>query len=255
MNCSFVLNLRNVQRTGGIVVKAARDELWQNNWIVQEAPHFGAWEWTFAINSKNLDAYFAAMHLFWTASETFGMWGLPSVYADATDYLQDAQAHFAAFGVLHFASAGFLPRAANVYSRGNRLTFFDDSSNVQTVWVDDAGQLLRDLYPDLLVSKKHCMDLYPALRVWGGRVAPQQKVLTFGASLHSNIWFPRLPFGLHNSDLSQDNSLLAAENAPSLNLWLSRVSDIVIGLSGETQFIRPAQKHYRSMIGLHGLEL
>jgi hypothetical protein len=178
---------------------------------------------------------------------------LPSVFANATDYVQAAQEHLADFGVLHFASAGFLPRAANVYSRGNRLTFFDSSSNVQTAWVDDAGQLLRDLYPDLLIAKKHCMDLYPALRVWGGRVARGQKVLTFGASLHSNIWFPRLPFGLHNADLAQDNSLLAAENAPSLNLWLARVSDLIIGLGGEINFIRPAQKQYRSMIDLHGI--
>jgi hypothetical protein len=225
----------------------------QNDWIVQEAPHFGAWEWTLAIDSKKLYVYFTAMHSFWTACETTGMWGLPSVYANATDYVQDAQAHFADFGVLHFASAGFLPRAANVYSRGNRLTFFDSSSNVRTAWVDDAGQLLRDLYPDLVVTKKHCMDLYPALRVWGERVASEQKVLTFGVLLHSNIWFPRLPFGLHSSDLAQDNSLLAAENAPSLNLWLAQVSDLVIELGGEVNFTRPAQKQYRSMIDLHGI--
>jgi hypothetical protein len=43
------------------VVDAARDEWLYNNWIVQEAPFFGAWEWTFPVQKNCIQQYFLAI--------------------------------------------------------------------------------------------------------------------------------------------------------------------------------------------------
>jgi hypothetical protein len=50
-----------------------------------------------------------------------------------------------------------------------------------------------------------------------------------------------------------DNALLALENSSRLNLWLLHMQELVLGLGGEVEFLRPHQKAYRRLINKNGI--
>jgi hypothetical protein len=200
-----------------------------NDWIVQEDPPFGAWEWTIPAESLN----WSVVCDFWTLAMETGIWGLDKAWSGVEAYLADAKEYFAATNILHFVSSSELARCLHKseYWRGNQLTYYDEyGENLKTEWVEDAGELLRNLYPEAAAMNRHDMDLYPALRLWGAPVntkAEWKREYTFVAELHSNIWFSELPCKPHwnlpedNWEFRKietiDNSLLAFENAQRLN--------------------------------------
>ncbi len=238
-----------------------------NDWIVQEDPPFGAWEWT--ISPERLE--WSVVEVFWAIGIETGIWGLGKVWSDVEGYLADAKMCFEETTILHFVSSSELAKklGKSEYWRGNRLTYYDaHGENLKTEWVADAGELLRTLYPEAAATSTHGMDLYPALRLWGAPLRQQTgraHDYTFGAKLHANIWFPELPCMPHwslsegNSEFSVtstiDNSILAYENAPHLNTFLREMQALMRDVGGTTTFIRPAQKFYRPFIDIDGINV
>ena len=238
-----------------------------NDWIVQEYPPFGAWEWT--ISPERLD--WRVIEAFWAIGMETGIWGLGKVWGDVEGYLADAKICFEETKILHFVSSSELAkkRGKSEYWRGNRLTFYDEyGENLKTAWVADAGELLRNLYPKVAAQDTSDMDLYSALRLWGAPLNVQKNrrdEYTFGAKLHANIWFPELPRKPHWSlpegserftrASTIDNSILAFENARRLNTFLREMQALMRDVCGTTTFIRPAQKFYRPFIDIDGIKI
>lgn len=238
-----------------------------NEWIVQEDPPFGAWEWT--ISKECLD--WNVVRAFWKIGMKTGIWGLHKAWSDVEEYVADAIKYAQATNIVHFVSSAELANSLHKseYWRGNRLTYFDkQGEHLITDWVNDAGELLRTLYPETAALDTYDMDLYPALRFWGTPLNVQKSrngAYTFGAKLHANIWFPELPEKPHwclSSEASalskgstRDNSLLAFENAARLNSFLSEMRGLMRDVDGMTTFIRPAQKFYRPFIDSDGITI
>jgi hypothetical protein len=200
----------------------------RNEWIAQEAPHFGAWEWELAVNNWETDTYIYFIGKFWRI-------GLET-------------------GILKL-----LDEKGRSLCSANQLTYINEKNELETTWVEDAGELLRNLYPELVSAQKRNMELCPALRIWAG-----SGNLFFCIELHANIWFPYLPFSLWKDEQELDyqpiknkidNTLLAWENAPRLNNWLRQVNQLVEEVNGKTKFLRPQQHFYQSMIDINGILL
>lgn len=204
----------------------------RNDWIVQEAPHFGAWEWEVAKSDWETETFIYFINKFWQL-------GLET-------------------GILKL-----LDETGRSFRYANQLTYINDNEELATNWVEDAGELLRNLYPELVSTQKRNMELYPALKIFGGFLK-KATIICFCVELHANIWFPYLPFSLWKSDkkfeyqavdTKIDNIILAWENASRLNEWVRQVNGLVKEVNGNTKFIRPKQHFYRLMIDLNGIIL
>lgn len=203
-----------------------------NEWIVQEAPHFGAWEWEVAIDEWVEGNFGYFIKRFWEL-------GLEN-------------------GILKL-----LDEKGRTFRSANQLTYINQNEQLETEWIEDAGELLRELYPELVSTQKRNMELYPALRIWGG-FGFKKNYVFFCVELHANIWFPYLPFSLWRDEEKTDyqgiknkidNTLLAWENAPRLNQWVRQVNALIVEVNGRTKFLRPEQHFYRPMIDVNGIIL
>ncbi len=256
-----------------------------NEWIVQEYPPFGAWEWVIPFQGDAEQAANTCLSLlyeFSVMSEEMGIWGVHEAWSGVEEYCADVRLYWQNNGFLRF---GNFPEVATMldstrqrvfaekgFFRGNNLTYFGETNTgtaLQTAWINDAGALLRMLYAEEARHSAHGMDLYPALYLWSGSINRKRlynpNVLVFGARLHANIWFPELPEKPHwilpqQSFPSQatstiDNGILSYENAGRLRKWLTETRALVLRFGGEVKFIRPQQKFYRAFIDCAGIKV
>jgi hypothetical protein len=203
-----------------------------NEWIVQEAPHFGAWEWEVASGEWETEVYSYFITKFWKLG-------------------------------LETGALNLLDKTGRSLRCTNQLTYINEKEELETAWVEDAGELLRNFYPELVNTQKRNMELYPALKIFGGFLK-KATIICFCAELHANIWFPYLPFSLwKNEEVADyqsinakvDNTLLAWENSSRLNEWVRQINQLVKEVNGKTKFIRPQQHFYRPMINIDGIIL
>jgi hypothetical protein len=256
-----------------------------NEWIVQEDPAFGAWEWVIPFEHSSIEhaanECLLLLQEFLVMSEETGIWGVHEVWSGVEEYCSDVRAYWAKNGMLRF---GNFPEVASMldetrkrrftekgYWRGNMLTYFG-KIDLQTAWIADAGTLLRTLYPSESNISHSGMDLYPALYLWSGSLNRHRRdnphVLVFGARLHANIWFPELPelpekphWSLPENDFPFqakaviDNTLLSSANAGRLRQWLTETHALVRHFGGDSKFIRPQQEFYRPFINGEGIKV
>ena len=143
-----------------------------NEWIVQEDPPFGAWEWVIPFEHSSLEhaanECLSLLQEFLAMSEETGIWGIHEAWSGVEEYCSDVRAYWAKNGMLRF---GNFPEVASMldvsrqqvsaekgYWRGNMLTYFG-KTDLQTAWIADAGTLLRTLYPSESHISHSGMDL------------------------------------------------------------------------------------------------
>jgi hypothetical protein len=236
----------------------------ENQWVIQEDPHFGAWEWTIPIDQANLDQIFEAMLEIWSTLQ-ISIWRIHSGWKSVDDYCFDAIDYYRKTGVLHFMDALSLAESLGIEGNmpGSKLSVFDIEGVLSSVWMNAPGLFLRECFAEQEQHTLKEMEDYPAIRIWGGKIKlAKADRYVFGARLHSNIWYPSiLPpqrvaqhYEWNYSQINVfDNSILAWENAQNLNSCIQSLDVITAKLGGGTDFLRPSNDFYRQQISNNGI--
>jgi hypothetical protein len=236
----------------------------ENQWVIQEDPHFGAWEWTIPIDQANPDQIFKAMLEIWGALQ-ISIWRIHSGWESIDDYISDATDYYRKTGVLYVMDALSFAESLGIEGEmpGSKLSVFDIDGSLVSAWMNAPGLFLRECFAEQARLSNKEMEDYPAIRIWGGKIKlAKANRYVFGAKLHSNIWYPSV---LPPQRIAQhlewdndkinilDNSILAWENAQNLNYCVQTLNMITAKWGGETDFLRPANDFYRQQISQNGI--